>query len=75
MNTIENEFHFLSQCSFYKDERTELFNKKKNSNGNFVFLNNIDKARLLLLQEHQEILLALGSYIHYCFEKRYKNAK
>ena len=73
MNTIENEFHFLSQCSFYKDERTELFNKIKNANGNFVFLNNIDKARWLLLQANQEILLALGSYIHYCFEKRCKN--
>ena len=51
MNTIENEFHLLSQCSFYKNERTDLFNKIKNTNGNFVFLNNIDKAtcrRLLL---------------------------
>ena len=29
----------------YKDERTELFNKIKIANGNFVFLNNIDKTR------------------------------
>ena len=49
MNTIENEFHFLSQCSFYKDERAELFNKIKSANGNFVFLNNIEKARWLFL--------------------------
>ena len=59
----------------YKDERTELFNKIKIANGNFVFLNNIDKTRWLLLQENQEILLALGSYIHYCFEKKCKTAK
>ena len=51
MNTIENVFHFLSQCSFYNDERTELFSNIKNANGNFVFLNNIDKATWLLLQK------------------------
>ena len=75
MNTIENVFHFLSHCSFYNDERTELFNNIKNANGNFVFLNNIDKATWLLLQKNQELLLALGSYIHYCFEKICKSAK
>ena len=44
-------------------------------NVNFTFLNIIGKATWVLLQENQEILLALGTYIHRCFEKRGKNAK
>ena len=31
-----------------------------------------DKARWLLLQEDRDILFALGTYIHSCFEKRNK---
>ena len=30
---------------------------------------------MILLQENQEILLALGTYIYHCFEKRDKRAK
>ena len=68
LNAIENEFHFLTQCSLYNNERVKLFEKIRNFNCNFVLLNDIDKAIWLLLQENLDILLALGSFIHNCFE-------
>lgn len=70
-NAIENEFHFLTQCSLYSNERDELFKTVVNLSGKFALLNDTDKAKWLLLQENKEILLALGSYIHRCFEKRH----
>ena len=75
MNAIENEFHFLFNCSFYNAERRELFYKINKFNANYTYLNIIDKARWVLLQENQEIFLALGTYIDQCFEKRDKHAK
>ena len=41
-------------------------------NNNFISLSDNDKARWLLLQEDRDILFALGTYIHSCFEKRNK---
>ena len=70
INAIENEFHFLTQCSLYNSERVKLFEKVRDFNCNFVLLNDIDKAIWLLLQENLDILLALGSFIHNCFEIR-----
>ena len=50
MDTFENEFHFLTQCSFfYNTERTALFNKAINIISNFALLNNVNKVRWLLL--------------------------
>ena len=70
INAVENEFHVLTQCSSYNNERDKLFEKVRNFNCNFVLLNDIVKARWLLLQNKSDILLALGSYIHNCFEIR-----
>ena len=36
MNVIENEFHFLIACSFYIDERSELFCKVNKFDVNFT---------------------------------------
>ena len=68
MNTVENEFHFLTQCPFYINERADLFNKIMPLNDKFVLLNDIEKAKRL--QENEVILAALGSYTHCCFEKK-----
>lgn len=71
-NCIENEFHFLSRCSLYETERAKLYNQVHHKNNNFISLSDNDKARWLLLQEDRDILFALGTYIHNCFEKRNK---
>ena len=72
LNCIENEFHYISQCPFYEPERTKLYNQIEYTNNNFMSLCDIDKARWLLIQEDENILFALGTYIHSCFEKRNK---
>ena len=72
-NCIDNEFHFLSRCSLYETERAKLYNQVQHKNNNFMSLCINDKARWLLLQEDRDILFALGTYIHSCFEKRNKN--
>ena len=57
MNAIENEFHILINCSFYNAEKSEFFYKINKFNVNYTYLNIIDKARWLLLQEDQEIIV------------------
>ena len=53
LKTVENEFHFLTDCCLYDDERYDLFSNISIINNIFVFLCNIDKARWLLLEENQ----------------------
>ena len=38
----------------------------------YLLISYNDKARWILLQEDRDILFALGTYIHNCFEKRNK---
>ena len=71
LQCIENEFHFLSQCPLYETERTVLYTQINQVSNNFNSLNDLDKAKWLLMQEDQNILVALGTYIHICFEKRF----
>ena len=58
-----------------------LYTKQKEMNStiryiignNFMLLGVNDKAKWPLLQEDKNILFALGSLIHYCFEKKERN--
>ena len=75
LQCIENEFHFLSRCPLYDTERTVLYSQINHVSNNFNSLNYLDKAKWLLMKEDQNILVALGTYIHICFEKRKKNVK
>ena len=73
LNQIENEFHFLSQCSLFEPERKKLYDHIHPLNSNFMSLCKNDKALWLLSQEDNNILSALGIYINCCFEKRIKD--
>ena len=73
LNCIENEIHFLSQCSLYQTERNKFYDQIYHFNNNFMLSDDNDKAKWLLSQDDENILSALGSFIHYCFEKRNKN--
>ena len=63
INCIENEFHFITQCSFYDSERANLYSQILFKNNNFIPLCDNDKATWLLLQEDEDILFALGTYL------------
>ena len=53
-------------------EKARLYSQVHHKNNNFMPLCDNDKARWLLFQEDRDILFALGTYIHSCFEKRNK---
>ena len=44
-------------------------------NSNFVVLNDIEKAKWMLLQKDLVMLASLGTYISCCFEKRNNTVK
>ena len=75
LNCIENQIHFLSQCSLYQPERNIFYDQIYHINNNFMLLDDNDKVMWLLSQEDKNILSALGSFIHYCFEKRNKKCE
>lgn len=70
LNLLENEIHFLTQCTLYDSERAEFYKKVSDFNTNFALLNDDDKAMWLLLQENKDILSGLASFIVNCFDKR-----
>ena len=63
LNEVENEIHFLTQCTKYKLERAAFYRTIFLSNLNFGLLNDRNKAMWLLLQEKEELLSELGGYI------------
>ena len=52
-----------------------LYSQINHLNNNFTSLSDNDKAKWLLLQTDPNIIVALGTYIHSCFEKRNENVK
>lgn len=73
LNKIENEIHFLTQCTLYNSERLQFFNTISDKNRNFSLLNDNDKANWLLMQENLDVLLSLAAFILTCLEKRTKS--
>ena len=70
MQEVEDEFHFLLNCSLYNDERENLFNKINCLNNNFKLLSITDRGLWLLTPEDLNILEHLASFIENCFSKR-----
>ena len=57
-STVENESHFLTQCSAYKN-RNELFNMIEREVPNFVNLDNKSQFIFLMSQENKQLNLKL----------------
>ena len=63
-NTLEDEFHFIFECTLYNDERQFLikpYYRRRNS---------MFKLIELFQSSNKNILSKLGNYIYKCFEKR-----
>lgn len=69
-NSVESEFHFLTACTLYEEERVVLYKKIYNVNPNFISLDDNEKAHWLLIQENLEIISSLAFYVNACFKKR-----
>ena len=57
---VEDELHFLFNCTVYTQERQEFFDYSKQVNKNFPYLTDIDKWRFMSLSndKHLNDLLA-----------------
>ena len=73
LNEVENDIHFLTQCTKYKLERAEFYRTMFLRILNFGLLNDRNKATWLLLLEKEELLSELGGYIKKCLDKRNTN--
>ena len=63
-HTLEDEFHFILECSLYRDQR------KKFINHYYWRYPNILKFKELMSTDNQKILKNLATYVHKCFEIR-----
>ena len=73
-STVENEIHFLTQCSAYKN-RTELFNMIAKEVFNFVNLDTKSQYIFLMSQENKQLNLKLVPTIHKWFTERLEHIK
>ena len=69
-STVENEIHFLTQCSAYKN-RNEPFNMIQREVPNFVNLDNKSQYIFLMSQENKQLNLKLVPTIHKWFTETY----
>jgi exonuclease III len=67
---VEDEFHFLMECSHYNESRQNFFKKIMVSNIHFLASNPEDKFRWLLTNEDEDIIHELGKVIYEWFKKR-----
>ena len=67
---IEDEFHFLFDCSCYKSQRDTFNNKIIRVYKNFNNLNNIKKVNILFNNNSYKILKMSSNFISECLEIR-----
>ena len=68
-NEVEDEEHFLVNCSRYTDERLELTNKILSAHSGYNTLNSQEKFLFLMKNQDPRILSWTGKFIHKCFLK------
>ena len=69
-SVIETEFHFVTECLLFNDERQVLFSNISNKFPEFSQLDNVCKFKLMLTFPDEELLSLVGKFVFKCFEKR-----
>jgi len=69
-NEVEDEVHFLLNCSCYEHERKNLFDKVQLSCENFSSLSPKNKIIWLMSNEDNNIIELISNFIHDCTKKR-----
>ena len=72
---IENEIHFICDCSIYTNIRTTFFSKVISLFPNFEYLNSQEKFKFLSRNETPILLTWLGQFILNAFELRDQKMK
>ena len=68
---VEDETHFLLNCTLYSEERTSLESViKKYIVTNFHGLTEIEKFVLIMSSDTPAVIEALGRFVYSCFKKR-----
>ena len=66
---IEDEVHFLTQCTHYVQLRKALFEYVSNYSCHFIDLSDVDKM-IFLLSSEDNIIRAVAKYCYCAFEVR-----
>ena len=67
LGKIEDEYHFMLECSLYKSLRQQFFKTLTNSNGYFISYCPHDKFIWIMTTEDMGTLNQLGEFIINCF--------
>lgn len=67
---VETEEHFLMECTLYREERNELFNKINTNHPNFGNMSSQSKFTFLLTNDNPQYLSWAGKFIYMSFGKR-----
>jgi len=70
MNAVENETHFISQCTHYETERKTLFQTVATISPSFYHLNDHQKTTFLLKAQNPTIIQNVGQFINHCLQRR-----
>jgi len=69
-NQVEDEYHFIMQCSLYNDLREELFSKLCTIDKTFPDLQMHNRFIYLFCNGNPQIQCWFGKYVHNCFTVR-----
>ena len=67
---VEDEFHFLFECSDYSIERRDFFTTINSKNILFASMMSKQKFEWLFIQENINVLEDFALFINSCFQKR-----
>jgi hypothetical protein len=70
LDKVEDELHFLFECSLYIKERCLFVNEIQILCSNFPYLNNSDKLYWLFNNEEPKLYLAISTFLQKSFETR-----
>ena len=73
LNTVEDECHFLLECTTFEQERLTLFDAIKNNCLHFNYLDKEHRFIWILSCEDKYVCERVASFTYKCFELRKKS--
>ena len=70
LNRVEDEFHFVSVCKLYQNERKVMYANINDFVPQFETFSEMEKFSFLMGNKESDILLVFIKYISKCFDLR-----